>query len=64
MQATANSEPLSYRVDDACRALGIGRTTLYGLIACGQLKAIKIAGRTLIPRSEIERLVAEAMADA
>ncbi len=58
-----STEPLTYRVDDACRTIGIGRTALYAMIGAGQLTAIKIAGRTLIPRSEIERLIAEAMSN-
>jgi excisionase family DNA binding protein len=47
---------LAYRVDEACHALGIGRTSLYELVKTGDLKIIRIAGRTLVPRSEIERL--------
>lgn len=55
-------EPIAYRVNDACHAIGLGRTKLYSLIAEGKLKPVKIAGRTLIPRSEIERLIEEARA--
>ena len=47
---------LAYRVDEACDALGIGRTSLYGLVKSGELKLIRIAGRSLVPRSELERL--------
>ena len=47
---------LAYRIDEACQAMGIGRTSLYELAKAGQLTLIKIAGRTLVPRSEIERL--------
>ena len=46
----------AYRVDDACSSLGISRTTLYELVKAGELKTIKLAGRTLVPRSELERL--------
>ena len=46
----------AYPVNDACHALGIKRTLLYELIKQNKLTAIKIAGRTLIPRTEIERL--------
>jgi excisionase family DNA binding protein len=46
----------AYPVNDACYALGIKRTSLYELAKSGRLKFIKIAGRTLVPRSEIERL--------
>lgn len=53
----------AFRINDACRLLGIGRTTLYGLARSGQLKLIKIAGRSLVPRSEIERLTQVDSAD-
>ena len=46
----------AYRIGEACYALGIGRTSLYDLIKNKEIVAIKIAGRTLIPSSEIERL--------
>lgn len=52
-------EPLAYRVDEACRTIGLGRTSLYELIKSGKIKPINIAGRTLIPRAELERLIAE-----
>jgi excisionase family DNA binding protein len=47
---------LAFRIDEACHALGIGRTSLYELARTGRLKLIKIAGRTPVPLSEIERL--------
>ncbi len=46
----------AYTVADTCRTLSIGRTSLYELIATGEIKPVRIAGRTLIPRTEIERL--------
>lgn len=46
----------AFPIAAACTALGIGKTSLYKLIAAGELRAIKIAGRTLVPKSEIERL--------
>jgi excisionase family DNA binding protein len=52
----ATSERMSYTVPDACDVLGISRTSLYQLIRSGELKIVKIAGRTLVPRSELERL--------
>ena len=53
-------EPLAYRVEDACKVLGIGRTSLYELIAAGKLRAVCIAGRTLIPVESARTLVANA----
>ena len=46
----------AYRIPEACTALGIGRTSLYKLVEHNELRLIRIAGRTLVPRSEIERL--------
>lgn len=39
----------AYRIDEACHCLGIGRTSLYALVKSGELKLIKIAGRSLVP---------------
>lgn len=50
-------EPLAFRINDACEALQISRSSLYSLVAEGKLRLIKIAGRSLIPRSEIDRLL-------
>ncbi len=45
---------LAYRVDEAVRVSGLGRTTIYAAIKEGQLKAIKVAGRRLILRRDLE----------
>ena len=55
-QKLASAGKLAYRVSEACFALGIGRSSLYELVKSGELKIIKVAGRTLVPRSELERL--------
>jgi excisionase family DNA binding protein len=55
-------EPLAYRINDFVKAVGIGRTTTYKLIADGKLRRIKIAGRVLIPADEIRRLLLNAEA--
>jgi excisionase family DNA binding protein len=55
---TPPANALTYRVDDAAAMLGIGRVSLYRLIGAGKLRPVKIAGRTLISRSEIERIAA------
>jgi len=52
----SDGERMAFRIADACTALGIGRTSLYELVKAGELKVIRIAGRVLVPRSEIERL--------
>jgi excisionase family DNA binding protein len=50
-------EPLTYSVEEAARALGVGRTTIYLMLREGQLRRCKIRGRTKIEREEIARLV-------
>lgn len=57
---TAPSAPLAHRIPDACQRIGVGRSSLYELIKTGQLRTVRIAGRTLIPESELQRLVTEA----
>lgn len=52
----ASGERLAFPVNEACYAMGIKRSLLYELIKRGEIEPVKIAGRTLIPRSEIERL--------
>lgn len=60
-ESTSLNTPLAHQINAACGRLGIGRTALYKLIADGQLRTVKIAGRVLVPESELQRVVAEAM---
>ena len=53
-------EPLTITVNDACKALGLGRTKIYELIGEGKLRTIKIGRRTLITTESIRRLVDDA----
>lgn len=55
-----NADVLVLRINDAARALSLGRTSIYKLMGSGKLRSITIAGRVLIPRAEIDRLIAEA----
>jgi Helix-turn-helix domain len=50
-------EPMAYRINDAVRASGLSRSTLYVLIAEGTLPSRLISGRRLILRSDLEALV-------
>ncbi|HET9048696.1 MAG TPA: helix-turn-helix domain-containing protein [Chiayiivirga sp.] len=49
--------PLAHPVPAACARLGISRTTLYQLLGNGELRAIKVGCKTLIPESELRRFV-------
>ncbi|GJD36587.1 helix-turn-helix transcriptional regulator [Methylobacterium aerolatum] len=41
-------EKLAYTIPETCYATGLGRTTVYDLIAKDKLRAIKAGARTLI----------------
>ncbi len=53
-----NHEPLTYRIDDARRILGLGTTKLYELIGTGILDARKAGSRTLITGDSLRAYVA------
>ncbi len=50
----SNSESIALRISDAVAASGLSRSTLYVLIAQGELRAVKAAGRRLILRTDLE----------
>jgi len=54
--------PKARRIPEACLAIGISRALLYKLAAQGKIKLVKIAGRTVVPESEINRLASEGTA--
>lgn len=46
-------QKIAYRIDEAVKASGLGRTFLYERIASGDLKSIKVGGRRLILHSDL-----------
>jgi excisionase family DNA binding protein len=44
-------------LDEAQAVSGLSRSTLYELIKSGRLRAVKVAGRRLIPREALEALL-------
>lgn len=57
MSNTPSGAPLAYSINEASRATSLGRTRLYQLIASGELKAVKIGNRTLIPAHALHKLL-------
>jgi excisionase family DNA binding protein len=51
-------EPLAISINETAKALGLGRTSIYAMIADGRLEAFKIGHRTLVRMESIRRLVA------
>jgi excisionase family DNA binding protein len=50
-------ERRAFRVNEAVAVYRLSRSTLYKLIAAGQLRTAKIGGRRLIPRDALEYLL-------
>lgn len=57
MDDTVSSAPLAYSIKEASRATSLGRSRLYQLIAAGQLEAVKVGKRTLIPAHALHKLL-------
>lgn len=63
MNQPTTTAPVAYTVTEAAAALRIGRSTLYRLIERGDITPVHIGdpdrrGRTVFPRTEIERFLA------
>lgn len=52
-------EALLLSVDEASRQLGVGRSSVYRLIAAGCIPTIRIGRRQLIPTTAIESFVVQ-----
>ncbi|WP_416907211.1 MAG: helix-turn-helix domain-containing protein [Polymorphobacter sp.] len=55
--AEPNLPKLAYSIREACAASSLGRTTIYGHIAAGRLKGIRVGGRTIIPADSLHALL-------
>lgn len=47
---------LNVSIAEAAKALGIGKTSAYKLIARGELKTVRILGRQLVPVANLKLL--------
>jgi len=50
--------PLLIPINEAARRLGVCPLTIRNLSKRGQLRAVRVAGRVMIPVAEVERIVA------
>ncbi len=46
-------DPILLPIPDACRVIGLSRSTLYELIAAGEITSRKVGRKTLIPREDL-----------
>lgn len=50
-------EQLAYSINETAKALSLGRTSIYALIAEGRLEVFKLGRRTLVKAESVRRLV-------
>lgn len=50
-------EKLAYSINETARALCLGRTSIYAMIADRRLEAFKLGRRTLIKAESVRRLI-------
>ncbi|MER7330943.1 MULTISPECIES: helix-turn-helix domain-containing protein [unclassified Micromonospora] len=64
MYAPTPIDPRVLRVEEAARALGIGRSLVYDLIRSGRLRSFKVGSRRLIPAAAIDEVITTLMEEA
>lgn len=48
---------LAVTIPDAARALSLGRSSVYKMIASGDLRVVRVGRRTLVPMTALRALV-------
>ena len=59
LRGTQAAEPLLLRAGDVARALGLGRSTVFALLAAGELPVVRIGRSVRVPRVALERWIDE-----
>ncbi len=50
-------DKLAYSINETAKALSLGRTSIYAMIADGRLEAFKLGRRRLVKADSIRRLI-------
>ncbi|WP_368492528.1 helix-turn-helix domain-containing protein [Sandarakinorhabdus limnophila] len=48
---------LAYSIRETCAVLPVGKTKLFAMIKAGELRVVRIGGRTLVPASSLQALL-------
>jgi len=57
MEIAPPDKPLALSVKDFCRRMSISPSTFWKNVRAGQIRVVRLGGRTLIPAAEIARLI-------
>lgn len=57
--APEDARPLAVSVKTACKLVGVGNTTMWGLIKAGRVKTVSIGRRRLVIYASLETLVSK-----
>jgi len=57
-EVPAGAKPLAVPVKTACKLVGIGNTTMWGLIKAGRVETLSIGRRRLVVYASLEALIA------
>lgn len=60
----AEPESLTFTVSEAARVLGISRTTAYECVRTGELRAVRLGRRLVVPKVAVAELLAGPSAPA
>jgi excisionase family DNA binding protein len=52
-----DNRPIAMKVEPACKATGLGKSSLYELMASGALPYVKIGASRLIMYDDLEKLI-------
>ena len=50
-------QPITCSVNDAARAIGVSRATLYNYLSAGKVESVRIGGRRLVKIASVRKLV-------
>ena len=50
-------DKLAYSITEVATSLGLSPSSIWKLIALNKLKAIRVGRRTVVPRSELDRVL-------
>lgn len=55
--ARSTTAPIAMRVPDACTFIGLSRSTLYVLVATGEIEIVKVGAATLVLTESLFALI-------